>query len=131
MSISAAFSAGALYHTPAQVGGRTAERGAAHNWGGNVRAGNTCQRRQELPKLETRDVETRKAELAKRTHGGVDTRRVGDRLEARTHGGDAMGCCCAGLHQIPQLAGGANLTETLLERPEIQLNIIATTEYFA
>ncbi len=69
--------------------------------------------------------------MAKRTHGGVDTRRVGDRLEARTHGGDAMGCCCAGLHQVPQLAGGANLTETLLERPEIRLNIITTTEYFA
>ncbi len=69
--------------------------------------------------------------MAKRTHGGVDTRRVGDRLEARTHGGAAMGRRRAGLHQIPQLAGGANLTETLLERPEIQLNIIATTEYFA
>ena len=42
-----------------------------------------------------------------------------------------MGRRRAGLHQIPQLAGGANLTETLLERPEIRLNIIATTEYFA
>lgn len=28
-------------------------------------------------------------------------------------------------------AGGVNLTETLLEQPEIQLNIIATAEDFA
>ena len=74
---------------------------------GRESSGGTSWRRWlELPKLGTRNVETRTAVRATRTDGRIVHVGFGGRLESRTHGGVAMGRRCTGLQQIQHAARG-------------------------